>query len=87
MMQCEQIDRGEARREKAIWHAMHRAAPRQPEAPAAPQPKLKGIDRDWIWTGESIPSKNLHQDGHYSGAEIRKAGFKLPKLKTKGGEK
>jgi len=54
--------------------------PKKPEAPVEPQPKLKGIDRDWVWVGESIPSKNLHRDGHYSGETIRKAGFKLPKL-------
>jgi hypothetical protein len=86
-MQMEGLARAEARRERAVWHRMKHAVARKPEAPVTAEPKHKGIERDWVWTGESILSKNLHQGGHYSGAMIRKAGFKLPKLeKHKAGE-
>ena len=84
-MQMEGIARGEARREKAIWHAQRHASPRKPEAPVAALPKCKGEARLWLWEGESIESKGLHKECHYTAEALRKAGFKLPKIggKTK----
>jgi hypothetical protein len=83
MMQCEQIERGEARRAKAIWHAARHRAQRKSEAPVSPMPKEKGQERKWCWVGEPIYSKGLIHSGYYTSAEIRKAGFKLPRLKKK----
>jgi hypothetical protein len=88
-MQLEQQDRREARREKAIWHAMHRAAPKKPEAPVE-QTNEKVLDstkpgatmvRAWRWKGEIINSKGLVPELLYSASTLRAAGFKLPKLK------
>lgn len=85
-MRLEQQDRREARQLKAIWHAQHRAQPRKPEAPAHSPGKefREGSEkkvRVWIWDGEDIPSKNLFKGETYLPATLRKAGFKLPKLK------
>lgn len=86
-MQLEQADRREARQQKAIWHAMHRAAPKKPEAPVEAKPKEKSKTRTWLWVGESISSKGLQKDYTYTADQIRKAGFKLPKLEKKKGVK
>lgn len=85
-MQMEQQDRREARQEKARWHAAHRAMPKRPEAPVHSLPKTKGRDRLWHWDGESIPSKGIEQGQLYTAAELRKAGFKLPRLGKKVGK-
>ena len=82
-MQLEQQDRREARQEKAIWHAMHRAQPRKPEAPVVVIKKAKGEVRCWMWEGEDIPSKPLYKGTVYTSEQIRKAGFKLPKVGAK----
>jgi len=79
-MQMEQQQRGEARREKAIWHAMRHAHPKRPLAPATPLPKAKGYERMWQWDGESIPSKKLKQNDVYTAAELREKGFKMPAI-------
>lgn len=79
-MQLEAQQRGEARREKAIWHAQRHTTPKRPEAPALPLGKVKGKDRGWLWNGESIGSKGLYNGHEYLASEIRKAGFKLPKI-------
>jgi len=83
-MLCEQVDRQEARLQKAIEHAMKHKKPPKPIAPVTPYSKRKGEDREWEWIGESIESKNLLKGAAYSQTYIRKMGFKLPKLKTKG---
>jgi len=77
-MQLEQADRREARQEKARWHAAHRSTPRKPEAPVQAQPKQVGKEREWLWIGDSIPSKKLWTDTIYTTGVIRVAGFKLP---------
>ena len=80
-MQLEQQDRREARQQKAIWHAQHRATPRKPEAPVVAGPKPdKGLLRLWTWVGESIESKQFYKNASYTAEQIRKAGFKMPKL-------
>jgi hypothetical protein len=89
-MQLEQMERGEARRLKAIWHATRRGAHRKPEAPV--ETTGFGIHQEkktrlWIWTGEEIPSKGMYKGILYSGKEIRKAGYKLPKLVKPAGGK
>jgi hypothetical protein len=83
-MQMEGLARAEARRERAVWHRMKHAAPRKPEAPVTPEPKIKGKSRDWRWVGETIASKGFEQQGVYSSESIRAGGYKLPKL---GGKK
>ena len=82
-MQLEQQDRREARQQKAIWHAQHRAQPRKPEAPVLAMPKSKGQDRLWCWHGNSIESKDMIHNRNYTAEQIRKAGFKLPVMKKK----
>ena len=87
-MQLEGIARAEARRERAIWHRQKHAAPRKPEAPVS-ESNTKVIhngknERMWIWEGEDIASKGLFHWRQYTSSQIRKAGFKLPKL---GGKK
>jgi hypothetical protein len=77
-MQMEQQQRGEARREKAIWHAQRHSHPKRPLAPVTALPKAKGYDRVWQWDGEDIPSKGLVKDSTYTAKQLRKAGFKLP---------
>ena len=79
-MQLEQQDRREARQQKAIWHAQHRAQPKKPEAPVISYSKRKDEEREWEWIGETIDSKNLIKGAVYPQSYIRKAGFKLPKL-------
>jgi hypothetical protein len=83
-MQMEGIARAEARRERAIWHRMKHAAPRKPEAPVTPKPKEKGKSRTWLWVGEGIASKGMYEGYTYTAEQLRKAGFKLPKI---GGKK
>mgnify|MGYP001592563862 CR=1 FL=1 len=80
-MQMEVQERGEARREKAQWHRQKHAAQRKPEAPVLPLGKAKGQERGWLWNGESMPSKGLHNGHAYTAAQVRKAGFKLPVLR------
>ena len=79
-MQMEQQARGEARREKAIWHAMRHSHPKRPLAPVTALPKAKGYDRVWQWDGEAQPSKGLTPGATYTAAQLRKAGYKLPKI-------
>jgi hypothetical protein len=85
-MQCEQIERGQARRLRAIWYAERHRKAQKPEAPAQPIPKAKGYDIMWQWDGESIPSKGLEKDKLYTAAQLREAGFKLPKLAQRKGK-
>ena len=79
-MQMEAQERGEARQEKAQWHRQRHAAQRKPEAPVTALPKAKGQERGWVWNGEDIPSKSLYNGHAYTAVQVRKAGFKLPKL-------
>lgn len=79
-MQLEQQDRGEQRRLKAIWHATRHAKPAKPLAPVEAREKAKGLERLWRWTGESIQSKGMIHGFSYKAGEIRKAGFKLPRI-------
>lgn len=82
-MQMEQQQRGEARREKAIWHRMRHSQLKKPLAPVTALPKAKGYDRVWQWDGEDIMSKGLKQNSTYTAKQLRKAGFKLPVLGKK----
>lgn len=79
----EQTERGDARRLARIRHAMKHKAVKKPEAPVEAVEKAIGIERQWTWIGESIGSKGLLHGKIYIGAEVRKAGFRLPKLKKK----
>jgi hypothetical protein len=79
-MMCEQAERQAARRQKAIEHAMKHHKPPKPEAPVEPMPKQSGHPRAWRWIGESIDSKGLVTGVCYQAEQIRKAGYKLPKL-------
>ena len=79
-MQMEGISRGQARREKAIWHSMRHAHPKRPEAPVRAMTKEKGYARMWCWIGEAIESKCIIPGKVMTAAQIRAAGFKLPNL-------
>lgn len=80
-IQIDQQERGEARMLARIRYQQRHKAPKKPEAPVEPVPlKKKGIEREWTWVGEPIPSKKLETLGVYFGSEIRAVGFKLPKL-------
>jgi len=83
-MQLEQQDRLEQRRLKAIWWAMKHKKAQKPEAPVLALKKVKGVPRQWKWWGEDIISTGMLRDGVYFAEDIRKAGFKLPKI---GGKK
>lgn len=80
-MQLEGIARKEARRERAIYLSTKNRAPRKAEAPAKPLPKQKGQERLWEWVGESIDSKQMFHGCTYTAQQLRKAGFKLAKIK------
>jgi hypothetical protein len=79
-MQLEQQQRGEARREKAIWHAMRHSHPKRPLAPVRSMTKEKGYPRTWLWEGEAIESKGIIPGKVMTSEQLRKAGFKLPTL-------
>ena len=80
-MQMEAQARGEARQLKRIWHQQRHATPRKPEAPVRAMTKEQGEkERFWCWIGEDVPSKGIIAGKVMKAAEIRKAGYKLPKL-------
>ncbi len=79
-MQLEQQERKEQRVAATMRWANRNRTPPKPEAPVLPLGKLKGRDRGWLWNGDSIGSKGLYNGHEYVASDIRKAGFKLPKL-------
>jgi hypothetical protein len=85
-VEMEQNERTYLRKAAQIAHGKANPTPTKPLAPATPDPKVKGQPRSWTWTGETIESKYLVQGLHYSGDEIRKAGFKLPTIGGKNGK-
>ena len=81
-------ERGQARRKAVMkWAGKHKKQ-QKPLAPIEPLKKAKGQERQWIWIGEDIPSKDLWNSGKkwitYTKKQIQEAGFRLPKLKKKG---
>lgn len=83
----EQQNRTATRKQASIRHATKHKAPVKPLAPAKWYSKIDG-EHWWTWEGEPIESKSLVPGSCYSTAELRKKGFKIPKLppeaKSKG---
>ena len=78
-IQIDQQERGEARMQARMRYQQKHKTPKKPEAPVEAGGG-KGAQRNWLWVGESIPSKQMFKDMIYYAADIRAAGFKLPKL-------
>ena len=81
--------RGQARMIARIQYAKKHKAKVKPLAPVEAMYKKPGKlhQRWWVWIGETILSKELYKDVAYTSEAIRAAGFKLPKLPTKGDKK
>jgi hypothetical protein len=81
----DQASRGEARKLARIRYGMKHKAKVKPLAPVE-ETWMKDIvtgEHLWIWLGENLISKGLLVNLLYRASFIRKAGFKLPKLKGK----
>jgi hypothetical protein len=83
-VEMEQNERTYIRKAAQIAHGKANPSPPKPLAPVVPEKKAKGQDRRWLWVGETIESAHMVQGLHYFSNEIRRAGFKLPKI---GGKK
>ena len=83
-IQMEAQQRGEARQLKRIWHQQRHSTPKKPVAPVRQMTRECGeSERFWCWIGEDIPSKGIIAGKVMKAIEVRKAGYKLPKLEKK----
>ena len=74
-------ERGQARRIAAIKWSMKHKKQQKPVAPVSPSDSKHRV---WMWEGEDIPSKGIRTGCWYQADDIRRWGFKLPKLEKKG---
>lgn len=83
-LEMDRQERSMVRKASAIKYAMKH---KKPAKPIAPVEQMNGVldmetrSRLWRWVGEN---NGLKKDGLYTAVEIRRYGFKLPKLKKKG---
>ena len=85
-LSIEQSNRTEARKEARIRYARKHKAKVKPMAPVE-ETNVKDMstkERWWRWIGENITSQGIETLSYYTGKQIRKAGFKLPRLQKKG---
>ena len=85
-LEMDRQERGQARKIAAIKWSMKHKKQQKPVAPVEQCDDRFSEEgkRLWIWKGEDIPSKSIQYAYMLTSDQIRKAGFRCPKLKKKG---